>query len=130
MPDHSPLLPDHSPFIMPTIPPQTNEFMNLNQAEKIAAIVAITQLFKYYGVSSKFLPIIAIGTGVILEYCENPSAKGILKGVILGAMTTGSYGVIKNSAETLMAKKTDSSESKASLPKNLNQLEHDDYRGV
>lgn len=93
-----------------------------NNPEKIAAIVAITQVFKYYGVPSKFCPAIAMMLGALFQYVENPTANGIIEGVVLGAATTGAYGVIKGSAQSVIP----------SMNKNpdTSDLEHDDYRGV
>ena len=73
-----------------------------SKPETIAAIVAITQVFKYYGVPSKFCPIVAIGFGAAFGYADNPTSQGIIDGVILGAMTTGSYGVLKGSAQAVL----------------------------
>ncbi len=70
--------------------------------EKIAAIVAIVQLFKYYGTPHKLLPFFAVLMGVALEYSDNPSPQGILDGLIMGAMTTGSYGVLKGASQTVL----------------------------
>lgn len=105
----------------------------MNNAEKAAAVVAITQLFKYYGASSKFCPLVAIGVAVLLEYSENPTSEGVLQGVILGATVTGGYGVVKNSAQTVIYKgnsSSNSSESSFSTPKTINifELEHDQDR--
>lgn len=93
----------------------------MNKPEAIAAIVAITQVFKYYGVPSKFCPIVAMGFGAAFGYADNPTAQGIIDGVILGAMTTGGYGVVKGSAQSVfrIPKKT-----------SISILEPDDDRGV
>lgn len=94
----------------------------MDKAEKIAAIVAITQIIKYYGVPSKFLPVFAILLGAILEYSDVQNAQGVLNGMVLGAMTTGSYGVLKGSAQSVLK-----------IPKkddmvSIDDLEADDYR--
>lgn len=123
--------------IMPTIPTTSMETNFMPQAEKVAAIIAITQLIKFYGVPSKYLPLFAIIIGVILEYSDNPTAQGILDGIILGAMTTGSYGVIKNAATYALDPK-DKKEitidaegmNLFQLKNDIEKLEHDDYRGV
>lgn len=93
-----------------------------SKAEKIAAIVAITQIIKYYGVPSKFLPVFAILLGAILEYSDVQTSQGILNGMVLGAMTTGSYGVVKGSAQSVLK-----------IPKkggvaSIDDLEPDDFR--
>jgi len=92
-----------------------------SKAEKIAAIVAITQVFKYYGVPSNFCPIIAMGFGAAFGYADNPTAQGIIDGVVLGAMTTGGYGVVKNSAQSIL---------RISEKTSTEALEPDDDRGV
>jgi len=74
----------------------------VDKAEKIAAIVAITQIFKYYGMPSKFCPAIAILLGAVFQYTENSTANGIIEGVILGAVATGGYGVVKGAAQTVL----------------------------
>ncbi len=106
---------------MPTIPTNINE---MAYAEKITAIVAITQLFKYYGAPSKWCPVIAIVLGILFEYSENPTAKGILNGVVIGAMTTGGYGLAKNAAIYTMEPKS------KKITQNIFELEHDEDRGV
>ncbi len=78
----------------------------MNKPEKITAIVAIVQIFKYYGTPSKLLPVFAIIIGAILEHSENPTPQGILDGIITGALATGSYGVIKGSYKTIVGKQT------------------------
>lgn len=74
----------------------------MTNPEKVAAVLAITQLFKYYGLRSKHCPLVAIAVGVLLEYSDNPTSDGVLRGVILGATVTGSYGVVKGSAQSVM----------------------------
>lgn len=102
----------------------------MDKPEKIAAIVAITQIFRYYGVPTKYLPVLAIMVGVALEYGKNPTPQAVLDGVVLGALTTGSFGILKDSAETVLkaAKKKD---VKPLIPaRNPVLLEPDDDRGV
>jgi hypothetical protein len=94
----------------------------MNSTQKAAAIVAITQIFKQYGVPSKFCPVIAIALGIIFEYVENPTAQGALNGLILGATVTGGYGVIKGSAQSILEPMKRRSES------SYLDLEHDDDR--
>lgn len=93
----------------------------MDKAEKVTAIVAITQVFKYYGVPSKFCPVVAMTLGALLQYTENPTANGIIEGVVMGAATTGAYGVVKGSAQSVLR-----------IPKkdSIDLLEPDDYRGV
>jgi hypothetical protein len=76
----------------------------MSKPEKIAAIVAIVQIFKYYGTPHNLLPVFAIIVGAILEHSENPTPQGILDGIITGALTTGSYGVIKGSYKAIANK--------------------------
>ena len=93
----------------------------MDKAEKIAAIVAITQVFKYYGVPSKLCPALAVLLGAAFGYSENQTAQGIIDGVILGAITTGGYGVVKGASQSALR-----------LPKkdSIDILEPDDDRGV
>jgi hypothetical protein len=93
----------------------------MDKAERVAAIAAITQIFKYYGAPSKWCPMIAIALGAIMEYSENPTAKGILDGAIVGAMVTGAYGMLKGAGQTVLAKSPSADPS---------ALEPDDDRGV
>lgn len=92
-----------------------------SKPETIAAIVAITQVFKYYGVPHKLLPIFAIILGALFEYSDDPTAQSILNGIVLGAMTTGGYGVIKGASQTVLK-----------IPKkdSIDALEPDDDRRV
>jgi len=114
----------------------------MSKPEKITAIVAIVQICKYYGAPSKILPILAIIIGAILEYSENSTLQGVLDGIILGAITTGGYGVIKSSAEGILG---ESNGGKFQIPNeqtpnvqtiksdqavNIAGLEPDDDRGV
>ena len=114
---------------MPSIP--TAESMPI--AQKTAAIVAITQLFKYYGAPSKFCPAIAIGLGILFEYSENPTSKGVITGVILGATVTGGYGLIKRTGQCIVPMQNSHHKKpepvKMHIPSiNTQNLEHDDDR--
>lgn len=79
----------------------------MGKAEKIAAIVGITQVFKYYGVPTKFCPVLAMLLGAAFEYSEDPNAQSIISGVVLGGLTAGGYGVIKGASQSVLSiKKT------------------------
>lgn len=115
---------------MPSIP--TVDSMPI--AQKTVAIVAITQLFKYYGAPSKFCPVIAIGLGILFEYSENPTSQGVIAGLILGATVTGSYGLIKRTGQCIIPmqnshKKTAPVKTSTATPDYLN-LEHDEDRTI
>jgi len=94
-----------------------------NNAENIAAIVALVQVVKYYGVPHEFLPVFAMFVGGALGFVEAPTAQGIINGIFMGAVATGGYGIIKNSAQVVLKKRADETP-------NLSEEEHDDYRGV
>ena len=100
----------------------------MNQAEKIAAIAAITQIFKFYGIPSKWCPISALAVGALIQYSEQPDSKGILDGILLGAMVTGSYNVLKGSAQTVL--KIPKTEPQTSDTPDISTLEAEDDRGV
>ena len=93
----------------------------MDQPQKIMAIAAITQLFKYYGAPSGWCPAISIAVGVILEYGERPTPNGILDGLILGAIVAGGFGMVKGAAQIILFR-----------PKveDFSNLEADDDRGV
>ncbi len=74
----------------------------MDKTEIVAAIVAITQVFKYYGVPSNFCPMIAIGLGALFQYINNPTVNGILEGIVIGATVTGGYGLLKGSAQSVL----------------------------
>ncbi|MBI5422055.1 hypothetical protein HZA44_02895 [Candidatus Peregrinibacteria bacterium] len=93
----------------------------MDKAERIAAIAAITQIFKYYGAPSKWCPMIAIALGALMEYADNPTPKGILDGVVVGAMVTGSYGMLKGAAQATITK---------SASPNFSLMEAEDDRGL
>ncbi len=93
----------------------------MDKAERVAAIAAITQIFKYYGAPPKWCPMIAIALGGIMEYSDNPTSKGIIDGVILGAMVTGTYGMLKGAGQTVLGNNPST---------DLSALEPDDDRGV
>lgn len=93
----------------------------MDKAERIAAIAAITQIFKYYGAPSNWCPMIAIALGALMEYADNPMPKAILDGAILGAMVTGSYGLLKNAAQATVTKPAS---------QNFSLMEAEDDRGV
>jgi hypothetical protein len=99
----------------------TFNFMIMDKAERIAAIAAITQIFKYYGAPSNWCPMIAIALGAIMEYSDNPTSRGIIDGVITGAMVTGAYGMLKGAGQTVLGKSQSTDPS---------ALEPDDDRGV
>jgi hypothetical protein len=93
----------------------------MNKAEKITAILAITQVFKYYGAPSALLPIVAMGIGAMFQYIENPTSNGIMEGVIFGAVVTGSFSLIKGIFKSVFGLR------KKDL---TSDLEADDDRGV
>jgi len=74
----------------------------MDDVQRIAAIVGITEAIKQYGVPSKFCPSIAIIVGAILSYVEKPNAQGILEGVVWGASITGGYAVVKKSGKSVL----------------------------
>ena len=73
----------------------------MNKAEKVAAILAITQVFKYYGAPSPLLPFVAMGLGAMFKYIEYPTPNGIMEGIILGAVTTGGFSLIKSAFQSV-----------------------------
>lgn len=75
----------------------------MNDAQRIAAIVGITEAIKQFGIPSKFCPTIAIIVGALFSYAENPTSEGILKGIVWGATITGGYAVIKRSGQGLLS---------------------------
>lgn len=99
----------------------------MNDTQKIAAIVGITEAIKQYGIPSQFCPTIAIIVGAFIGYSENPNAEGILYGVMLGATTTGGYAVAKRGGRGIMAPFMG---KKATAKSSYADLEADDYRGV
>jgi hypothetical protein len=96
----------------------------MNYAEKAAAIVGITQLLKYYGLPSKFCPLAAVVISVLFVYHENPTSDGIIEGVALGATVTGSYGIVKNSANGVLGKVGGNTVSENDVP--MVSLGHDE----
>lgn len=98
----------------------------MNRAEKIAAIVGITEAIKQMGVPSKFCPAIAIVLGALFGYADNQTSQGIIDGVILGATVTGSYAVVKKSSVAIL----ESDKPAPTATADTVFLEHDDDRGV
>ena len=92
----------------------------MTKPEQIAAIVAITELFKQHGIPKKWCPFIAMGLGVIFSYAYNQTPQSIVDGIVMGAMTTGGYTVIQSSARGVLKKPA----------ADLSVAEHDDYRGL
>ena len=92
----------------------------MNLAEKVITIIALTQLFKFFGAPSVTLPFIAMIMGGLVGFLGKPNISGVLEGIFLGAVCTGTYGVIKNAAKSLLNR----------TKKNPNEdLEADDDRG-
>jgi uncharacterized membrane protein len=91
----------HYPCSLPPVKNfgQINNKTIMDKAEKIAGLVAITELFKQYGVLGRFCPLVTLVLGALLGYLEDPSTQGIVDGVLLGAVATGGYAVVKNSAK-------------------------------
>jgi hypothetical protein len=69
---------------------------------KIAVIIGVIQIFKYYGTPGKLLPVFAIIIGAVLEHTYHPTPQGILDGVILGAMVTGCFMVVKEAGMAVL----------------------------
>ena len=79
-------------------------------AYKIAVIIGVVQIFKYYGTPGKLLPVFAIIFGAAIEHTYHPTPQGILDGVILGAMVAGCFMVVKEAAVAVLGlrgKRTD-----------------------
>ena len=74
----------------------------MEKPEKIIAIIAVVQICKFYGVPSKLLPIFALIVGAILEFSDNPTGNGVLDGILLGAIVTGSFGLVKGAGWTIV----------------------------
>ncbi len=92
----------------------------MDKAEKIAAIIGITEAIKQYGIPSKYCPTIAIAIGAMLSYVEQPNAQGILEGIVWGASITGGYAVVKHSGQGVLGTAKNQTDA----------LEPDDDRGV
>ena len=93
----------------------------MNLAEKIIAIIGITQIFKFYGAPSVLLPIVAMGLGAMFQYIEYPAVNGILEGFILGASVSGGFYIVKSVGKSVFGRgKKDP----------FSELEADDDRGV
>ena len=93
----------------------------MNLAEKIIAIIGITQIFKFYGSPSGLLPLVAMGLGAMFQYIEYPAVNGILEGIILGASVSGGFYIVKSVGKSIFG-------TKQNTP--FSDLEADDDRGV
>ena len=93
----------------------------MDNTQRIAAIVGITEAIKQYGIPSKFCPTIAIVVGAFLSYAEKPDAQGVLEGIVWGASITGGYAVVKKSARGVISPLS---------KKPTSTLEPDDDRGI
>ncbi|MCJ7843440.1 hypothetical protein MUB24_21695 [Lederbergia sp. NSJ-179] len=68
----------------------------------IPLIIGLVEAFKIAGVSKRFLPLIAIGVGIVIGivYMTELNLKqGILVGIILGLSASGLYSGTKNTIE-------------------------------
>lgn len=88
-------------------------------AYKIAVIIGAVQIFKYYGTPGKLLPVFAVIIGAVLEHTYHPSPQGILDGVILGAMVTGCFMVVKAAGLAVLGLRKKKSEDISDLEDDL-----------
>ncbi|MBO0994631.1 hypothetical protein [Bacillus sp. SD088] len=68
----------------------------------IPLIVGLVEAFKIAGVGKRFLPLIAIGVGIVIGIVyvtEYDLKQGILVGTILGLSASGLYSGTKNTIE-------------------------------
>jgi len=93
----------------------------MNLAEKIIAIIGITQIFKFYGSPSKLLPVVAMGLGAMFQYIEYPAINGILEGIILGSAVSGGFYIVKSVGKSVF---------RIHEKDPFSELEADDDRGV
>lgn len=93
----------------------------MNLPEKIASIIGLTQLFKFFGTPSPVLPVISMIMGAMVGYIGKSGINGILEGLFLGAVCSGIFGIIKNITQALIFRQKKNSHS---------SLEADDDRGV
>jgi len=93
----------------------------MTKPEKIAFILAFTQLFKHFGTPKSWCPFVAIAIALILEVVERPTGPGVFDGLILGIMVTGGFNLVKNGSEFVLNK-----------PKttDFSEMEHDTDRGA
>lgn len=94
----------------------------MTDAQKIAAIVGITEAIKQYGLPSKFAPTVAIIIGAAIGYSEKQDIQGVIEGVLWGASVTGGYAVVKRSGSGII--------SPLKRRSDADNLEPDDYRGI
>lgn len=69
----------------------------MEDAQVMAAVVAITQYVKGFGISSKYLPLVAILVGGLIGLALSQQngethSMGILRGVGIAAVATGLVG--------------------------------------
>ena len=74
-------------------------------AEADASVVPISPQIQKHSLGNNLLPAFAMLLGAVFEFSDNPSAQGILEGIVLGAVTTGSYGVVKGAAQSVLPTK-------------------------
>lgn len=66
--------------------------MQLEQTSLIAVIMGIAQMLKTFGVSSKYIPAINMGLGLLCGFFLTPfGIESIFKGLVLGASACGVY---------------------------------------
>ncbi len=76
--------------------------MGIDNGVLITVIIAISELFKKLGVSTKIIPIVNIILGVtggIIYLNPSDLKTGILEGLIMGLTAGGFYSSIKNVGE-------------------------------
>ena len=60
----------------------------------VAIVVGLTEVIKKTGMPTKYLPFVALVIGVLLGYGTD-GTDGILNGIIMGLVASGSYDVGK-----------------------------------
>jgi len=82
------------------VTPEVVEALNLTFNPVLMFLVlSLTNLFKQTGVSSKYLPfvaiVLAVGGNLGLAFGTNSITNLVIEGLVLGIVTTGGYGVAK-----------------------------------
>jgi uncharacterized membrane protein len=72
----------------------------MNEAEISAVVLGVTELVKKYGLPSKFCPLVALFLSVGISITEMLNSgeidyySTIMRGILVGVATTGSYAAV------------------------------------
>jgi hypothetical protein len=59
----------------------------------VPIVWGITQVIKQVGLNPRYVPLVALGVGVLLVNLANPGLEAVVQGIVLGLSATGLHEI-------------------------------------